>query len=173
MPNEAAITANEIRELLDYDPETGALTWRVARAGAGEAGTPAGQITHKGYLRICVNRKNHYAHRLAWLMATGEWPSGQIDHVNGDRTDNRFENLRVVENRQNCMNRALQSNNTTGAVGVYKIASKTKPWWGCISHGGKRVGLGCYRTFEEAVAARKRAERQFGYHENHGRKVRA
>lgn len=173
MADRADITVQEASQLLAYDPETGIFTWRVNRKAGANAGDRAGGLSRKGYVMICLKRNTYFAHRLAWFYVYGEWPSDQIDHINGVRTDNRIKNLRVVENRQNCMNRALQSNNTTGAVGVYRIASKNKPWWGCISHGGKRVGLGCYRTFEEAVAARKRAEREFGYHENHGRKVRA
>jgi hypothetical protein len=99
-------------------------------------------------------------------MMTGEKPE-QIDHINGDKTDNRWQNLRNVSNRENCKNAAIGTNNTTGALGVWITRNGT--YQADISVDGKKHYLGIYKTLEEAKSARKAAENKYGFHENHGR----
>lgn len=177
---------DELITALEYDPKTGALLYkampresfdsdRIWKAwNARHAGKPAFSSISNGYKYGSVYNHRYLAHRIIYKMVHGEDPGEEIDHINGDRLDNRIENLRLVSCRENSMNRAIQANNTTGAVGVYRNhRSKSRPWYCYINNDGKRVDLGSHRTFDDAVAVRKRAERELGYHENHGRARRA
>lgn len=85
----AILTHARLRELLDYNAETGVFTWRVSRQGHCKAGSAAGARRHDGYIRICVDQRRVWGHRLAWFYVHGEWPSQQIDHINGNPSDNR------------------------------------------------------------------------------------
>lgn len=98
------LTAERLREVLDYEPETGAFIWRISPARCVSAGDMAGCIDHKGYSRIKINGSKYAAHRLAWLYMTEAWPCDQIDHVNTDRADNQWSNLREATNSQNQQN---------------------------------------------------------------------
>lgn len=171
---------------LSYDPKTGILIWKDAGPEFFEtknawaiwnrrfAGTRAGSYHHRsGYRRICLavggKKKRIIAeHRIAWLLAYGEWPRGEVDHINGDRSDNRLCNLREVDPASNMKNKATYSNNTTGACGI-GWHKKNRKWTAYITADGKRKHLGCYGSIEEAVAARKAAEEKYGFHKNHGR----
>lgn len=99
------MTPFELRQLVEYDPETGSLIWKQrdgnARLNSKLAGKPAFAQLSDGYLTGRIKGKNYKAHRIAWAVAYGEWPQGQIDHINGDRSDNRLPNLRVVSNSEN------------------------------------------------------------------------
>jgi hypothetical protein len=110
------------------------------------------------------------AHRVAWALHYGEWPSDQIDHVNGDKTDNRLENLRIVTAQGNAKNRSLRSDNTSGHVGVYWVR-ETKKWSAQIKVDGRQKTIGSFESLEDAVKARKAAEDLNGYHANHGRRL--
>lgn len=160
------VTANLIRSLLDYDPETGAFTRKYKpKKGQWKIGDRVGGIDAHGYVQINIAGRALKGHRLAWLHYFGEWPSGQIDHINHDRADNRIANLRVTDNAGNHKNRPMQRNNKTGCVGV--------SWDRCayvayITVNGVNTKLGRFADLESAVAARKKAERESGFHENHG-----
>lgn len=121
-----------------------------------------------GYHRSTIFNLNVYAHRVAWAMHHGEWPSGCIDHINGVRTDNRIENMRDVERIQNHMNMTRSRRNKSGVTGVFWY-SRAKVWHAYISDNGKRVHLGSFSDKSDAIAARKAAEVKYGYHPNHGR----
>lgn len=144
--------------------ERACSSWNKRLAGK-EAAT---YLDDGGYKQIRIAGKTMLAHRVAWLLATGDWPSEQIDHINGIRSDNRFENLRCVSNSENHKNRKKPMTNTTGVVGVYWFKEKNK-WHAQINVGGKKHNFGFFDDFDAAVAARKRAEEVFGFHENHGR----
>lgn len=150
----------KVRSLLAYNGSDGSFVWRAT-------GKPAGGMHNRGYITIGIDGQKYLAHRLAWLLAFGREPEHTIDHIDGDRTNNRLANLRDVTHRVNSRNLSAFRNNTSGVVGVH-WDSKTKRWKAQISTGPRR-GLGSFVTFEEAVAARLRAEALQGYHINHGR----
>lgn len=117
----ADLTYERAAELLDYDPESGILTW-IAKpsvtAHSVKVGAGAGSLSKDGYLRIRIDGKKYQAHRLAWLLHTGEFPPDQIDHINGIRTDNRIANLRSATSQQNNQNAGKKRSNTSGYKGV-------------------------------------------------------
>ena len=116
-----AVLIDLLNQLFHYDPETGVFTRKVSRGNTKE-GTVVGRPDTKGYLRVCVNGKDYKLHRLAWLMTYGEWPKDQIDHINGDKTDNRINNLRDCSCSDNCSNQhGARRNNKLGLQGVHQI----------------------------------------------------
>ena len=151
------ITAKYLHEQMRYDPETGELWWRVQKHRR-KMDQPAGSVAVNGrYRQISINRRQYLAHRLAWLYVHGEWPNGQIDHINGDRLDNRIANLREADNAQNSQNRPQQSNNKSGFKGVFFNHRHSQPWQAQIMARGQRVQLGYFATAEEAHEAYKEA----------------
>ena len=136
-----------LSDLLDYDPETGALTWKVRRGGI-KAGTTAGRLDVDGYRRVMVNGKDLKAHRLAFLFMTGKWPELPIDHVNGVKDDNRWSNLREVTTQVNLQNRhKSNSTNKSGLLGVFERHGRFRS---SLWVGGKSKHLGTFDTAEEA-----------------------
>ena len=152
-------TPEQLREQIHYEPTSGRLTWKGNKGGA-----EVGCHTNEGYRHFRFGAVTIRSHRAAWAMHYGEWPSGQIDHINGIRDDNRIANLRVVSVKQNCQNRRRNANNSSGQTGVHWDASEGR-WRAKIQ--GKHLGL--YSNFNDAVTARKAAEKECGFHENHGR----
>jgi len=163
------ITADEARELLHYEPETGVFTRRVKTSSRAKAGSAAGTVNGRGYLRIRLTAKQYLAHRLAWLIMTGEFPPEQIDHINGVITDNRWCNLRSVTRQENNRNRAVRRDSASGIMGVRKHRP-TGPWVARITVDGRRINLGYFKDLADAIAARKLAEAKHGYHEKSGRR---
>lgn len=172
------LTAERARALLDYDPETGGFTRKprprsdfnshnaFATWNTQHAWRPATTNTIvNGYLRISIDGHEYRAHRVAWLVVHGYWPK-HIDHIDGDRSNNRIANLRDVTNRENCRNMKIGRRNKTGVLGVYRRGNR---WVASIRSGSKNQHLGYFDTKNDAVHARKAAEREHGYHENHGR----
>lgn len=98
------ITAREARELFNYDPLTGTLTWRSSIARNVPVGTIAGGRHSKGYVKVKIYGRMYFAHRLAWLISYGRFPKNQIDHINRNRADNRLANLRDVTQSENMAN---------------------------------------------------------------------
>lgn len=150
-----------LQELLEYAPETGAFRWRVNRTSV-RAGTVAGRLDSKGYRQISVDGQRYAAHRLAWLYVNGEWPMHEVDHVNGIRDDNRIANLRDVARIINMRNKRRYRNASGLPIG---IQHRGDVWH---SHIGGRY-IGSFVCLGAAVAARRSAEAQLGYHANHGR----
>lgn len=166
----AKLTAEEARRLFRYDPETGELYWRVG-GGRRKVGVPAGCVFKPGanyYRRVSVGHKFYYAHRMAWLVWYGHWPKNEIDHINGDTLDNRIENLRDVDCAENRKNQRISSANTSGALGVRWHGEKGR-WQARMQVCRKEIHLGYFDHLEDAVAARKEADKRYGFHENHGR----
>lgn len=159
-----------LRKLLDYDPETGRLTW-LPREGNPTfntrfAGKPALGADHgNGYLNGALLRHRVYAHRVIWKWVTGEEPD-RIDHLDGDRSRNVWENLRSVTIKQNNINRARSARTKSGVLGVYQNRDR---WCAKVGHGSKMKHLGTFDTIAEAAKARKAADKVLGYHPNHGR----
>lgn len=174
-----------LRSILDYDPESGCLTWkkryphqfedkkRSAESScvlwnARYAGKSALSLkgTH-GYKIGKIHGVNFQLHRVAWVWMTGEVPN-QIDHINGIRSDNRWSNLRDVSLSENNKNRRIQKNNTSGVHGV-SFYQKTGKWVSRIKINRERIHLGYFDSFEEACQKRKEAETFYGFHQNHGK----
>jgi hypothetical protein len=163
------IDAKTLRELLDYDPATGIFRWLMDRDnGKIKAGDIAGSYD-KGYVRIEINGRKYRAHRLAWLYMTGEWPVGEIDHINRIRDDNRWCNLRDTPHAIGMRNRSLYKNNTSRCVGVYRHRSNGR-FYAYITVNGRQIHLGSFPTFEQAVVARFAAEQRYGFSPGHGRR---
>ncbi len=168
------ITPQRLRERLRYDPESGKLFWRDCADmpnnwRARFAGVEAFKsINPHGYRNGTVENNVFLAHRVIWAMIHGEWPDGQVDHIDGNRQNNRLDNLRVVTNQENARNSSLRSDNTSGVMGV-SWHNRDKRWVATIKDGTGKKRLGSYRDFDEAVAARKAAEKDIGFHANHGR----
>jgi hypothetical protein len=153
------LTAERLRELLDYDQETGRLTNKVSRGASAPAGQLAGSKFRypDGYPRVTINGKMYLAHRLAWLYVTGVWPVAQIDHINGVSDDNRFANLREASASENSRNSKLPTSNTSGFKGVCR---HRKGWQATIRIDGRTVYLGMFKTPEAAHAAYCAAARE-------------
>ena len=162
------LTVDLLKHLFDYDKETGNLIWKVSNAHSQKIGDIAGCFDSKiGYIRVGINGKKYYAHRIVFLYHKGYLPK-TIDHINGDKVDNRIENLRAVTASQNQHNRKINSNNTSGYKGVSYNARANK-WCARIRLENKRINLGYYSTPEEADAVvRKAREELHGSFANHG-----
>ena len=152
------LTAERLREVLNYDAETGIFTWLARTRNRVAVGDVAGSPDRYGYLRIKIDGRIHSAHRLAWLYVHGEWPKDQLDHINGIRTDNRITNLREATNAENGHNRRKpHSNNTTGYLGVKRDRGRFQA---LIRLDGKQRYLGLFDTPEAAHAAYLEAKRR-------------
>ena len=151
------LTQTRLKEVLDYNPETGVFTRRLKQSGVSQ-GKTSGSLTNEGYMVTSIDSKLYKCHRLAWLYMTGLWPIGQIDHKNGNRSDNRFDNLRDVAKQQNTENqrKAQRSNKSTSVLGTWKNGSG---FAARISHNNAKVYLGTFATIEEARAAYIAAKR--------------
>lgn len=174
--NFKSIDPNRAHELLSYDPESGALAWKAregnktfnTRFAGKEAGHRHKCTVGKTYIQVRVDDRLHYAHRIAWVMLHG--PIGrteEIDHINGDGTDNRIANLRLVTSSQNKRNQRKLCTNTSGYTGVYYDKRRDR-YYVRANIGDTYVALGYASTAEEGAAIRERYNRENGYHVNHG-----
>lgn len=154
---EAELSANTLRDLYDYDPLTGVFVSKVGRRGIAK-GVPAGHVGSHGYNVIQVMWRPYQAHRLAWLYMTGEWPSHFIDHIDGDRANNAWANLRPATYADNNANSALSRRNTSGQRGVCFVANDGL-WRAQLNRNGKIAYRGWFRSFDEAKAAYLEASR--------------
>lgn len=151
MRKASEFTAEEVSNFISYDPETGKLTAKRKRSSI-LSGSVIGHIDNLGYVRFELFGKKLRGHRVAWLLHTGEWPSDQIDHINGDRSDNRICNLREANNQQNMQNAITQPGKTSKHQGVCWHTQKNK-WQAKIKVSGKRIYLGSFEKEEDAYAA--------------------
>lgn len=167
-----------LSQLLDYDPETGALTWKN-RSKTRENGMTSGHIANiggkscgatmrSGHIIVSLLGKKYLAHRIAWAISHDVQDFDEIDHINGNPSDNRLVNLRCVPHAENQRNLKRRSDNTSGTVGV-GIHKQTGSWRAYIDCSGKRRHLGLFATKDEAVNARLEAQKKLDFHINHGR----
>lgn len=172
------ISAEYARQLLDYDPETGILTWKARtpdmfkdgmrrdaeqecrRWNSKHAGKVAGGLHPRGYLTIAIEGVRYAQHRICWLIETGNWPKDGLDHKNGIRSNNQFKELREATDAQNQQNQKLRIDSTSGFRGVswHKKASK---WTAYIHIDGNKKYLGLYTDKESAYAAYLLAKSKF------------
>jgi hypothetical protein len=154
-----------VKELVEYDKDTGAFTWKTYRGGKAKAGTAAGYMAKNGYLIVCIDHNNCKASRLAWLLVTGQDPGEMdIDHIDGNPSNNAFANLRIATESQNCTNRKRRSDNKSGYKGVYAMGKK---WAAQITANKKMMYLGVYDTPE--LAHQKYLEQAAIFHGEFGR----
>ena len=186
MAKEDLPAPEEIRKLLRYEPDTGKLYWLERTPDTFEDGKQSAEtacrrwntryagkeafatVTGEGYRQGSIFAESYLAHRVIWALQQGEWPTHEIDHINGVKNDNRIENLRAVTKGENSRNLPMRADNSSGVTGVtwHKKALK---WQAQIAVNGRLLHLGRYAEKDDAVAARKAAEAKFGYHVNHGR----
>ena len=159
-PTPLFIDAVRLREVLNYDPDTGVFTWRVSTSNRAPVGSVAGWNTD-GHIGIAIDGVKYKAHRLAWVYMTGEQPQFEIDHINGMRDDNRWTNLRDVPAIFNCQNqrRAQPKNKSCGLLGVCRD-KRTGRWYSQICANNKVHHLGSFPTAEEAHQAYVEAKRK-------------
>lgn len=145
------ITAERLREMLDYDPETGIFTWKVDK-GRIARGSVAGNSWKGRYKRVCIDYQLYWCHALAFLWMTGSIPN-IVDHINKDGNDNRWSNLREADKFQSAQNKSITVRNSSGYIGVYQC-STTGRWVSQIVANGKTEFLGRYDSPERAAKVR-------------------
>lgn len=168
------------RDIFDYEPSTGILTFkhrgreyfdteRGYKIFCGQyAGKIAGHRSSNGYVQVNFNGRKRNAHIIAWWIFYGEKPEGIIDHIDGDGLNNRIDNLRIVSKSGNAKNSRRSISNTSGVTGVSR-SKNGNGWRAYITSNGLTKRLGVYANFDDAVKARKEAEKEYGFHKNHGR----
>jgi hypothetical protein len=163
-------TQERLNELLEYNPCTGELFYKHCRlCGVGKV--PLNKQHSQGYVWGVVDGKSRLAHRLIWIMLHGPIPKGkEIDHIDGNRANNRLKNLRLVTRAENTKNKFMRSNNTSGVTGV-SWNKKDKCWIAYITINKKVTVLGRFKDMYEAERVRREAVLANGYHPNHGRAV--
>lgn len=162
------ITCDDVRQYFDYDPSTGVMkrTCKPDRWGNILPHDYEPSSISSGYRTANFKGKVYKIHRLIWLYVYGNFPENDLDHINGDRLDNRLCNLRSVTRSQNTQNRGVGKNNKTGCIGV-NWESNVGKYRVRISVNGERKCLGFFTDLTEAVKTRKEAEHKYGFHENH------
>ena len=155
--NESLLSLHALKNALDYDPITGLFKWKMHKQKA-RLGKIAGHKESRGYLQIYINKKYYMAHRLAWFYVYGTWPANEIDHFDGNRMNNKIENLRQAQDYEQLQNISIRSDNTSGYIGVKKHGRKKNRWQASIQVLGVRHHLGTFATAEEASEAYKIAK---------------
>ena len=141
------MTQQELKELLHYDQDTGIFTWLISRGNIKNGKKINNSAFY--YTNIKINKKSYRAHRLAWLYVYGFMPTNQIDHINGNKSDNRICNLREVTNQQNQFNSPVRKDNKSGIKGVHWHKKQSK-WVANLHINGKQKQLGSFDNLEEA-----------------------
>ena len=164
-----------LRQLLDYDPLTGVLTWRPRPFpdngwNARYAGKPAGCLHSTGYIKVAIDHTPYWSQRVIWKWVHGTEPR-EVDHDNGVRDDNRLVNLNASSRGGNMRNCKRREDNTSGTTGVH-WCRRSQRWVAEINAGGHRSSHR-FISFNDAVDARKKAEQTLGFNPNHGREATA
>ncbi len=152
-----------IKEVLEYDPDSGFFYWRVSLNARAPVGAIAGTIRPDGYVKIQIDRVPMMAHRIAWFWVYGEIPEYEIDHENRIRYDNRIDNLRPATSKQNKENQSLRVTNTSGHKGVHWDKSREK-WMAFVVHHHKFHNLGRYDDLDHAIQVANDARRELFTH---------
>lgn len=152
------LTQDRLRQVLNYNADTGVFTWRIQLNHRGPVGAVAGLDPAKYRVEIGIDGRRYFAHRLAWLYVHGEWPPGEIDHINRNDRDNRIANLRLADRSLNNFNRGATNPEVHVGVSWFK---QTKRWRARIKVDKKEIALGYFLDMAGAVAARKAAEKKY------------
>jgi hypothetical protein len=145
------------RTLLDYNKESGVFTWKTSRGGLAQKGVKAGSLDTKGYVQIKIDGRLIFAHRLAWFFVNGGFDFGHIDHIDRNPQNNAIANLRPCAHFENHQNTGLRADNTSGVTGV-SFLKKSGKWLAYINLKGKRISVGRFDSFGDAVEARLKAK---------------
>ena len=173
-------TPDMLRQLIDYDPETGLLTWKTRTADVMKpsyvgrwndrwAGKRIATKDRHGYIFFRLDGFRISAHRAAWAISFDKWPDQDVDHINGVRDDNRLSNLRAVSRHENTKNSSIRSDNKSGVTGVSWCRARSM-WTVRIKADGKYKFLGYFDSKEDAIAIRLIAQQKYGFHPNHGKR---
>jgi hypothetical protein len=183
MTDKSIFPAVNLHKILRYDPESGKLYWLFRSQDAFKssenssfkrwntrwAGKEAFTTTDlHGYKTGVIWGRRYMAHRVIMAMLNGEWPPQDVDHINGNRSDNFIKNLRLASRKENSRNAARPSTNTSGHVGV-SWSKKDKRWRAGICVDGREIYLGNFVEISDAIKARLEAEKIYGFHSGHGR----
>jgi hypothetical protein len=166
------ITYEEAKRVFRYDEETGKLYWKIG-GKCRKIGKESGYYTN-GYRQVCFQEKAYQTHRVIWLMVYGEFPSGEkrfIDHLDGDGSNNRLNNLRTVSHAENCRNKKMYLCNKTGENGI-SFDKRSRKWKIGVYINGERKHIGYFATLEDAITARDNAIQEYCpnvYSERHGK----
>jgi len=161
MPVEGKIpfSVDLLNEWISYDPDSGEFTWKKSPNNLVNAGDKAGFYEKRGYRIINLNKKVVKAHRMAWAITYGYFPTLEIDHIDNNPSNNKISNLREVDRSKNQMNARVPKNNSSGHKGVHYCNPKSK-WIASIGHNKKKICIGHFDSFEDALLARKKAEKE-------------
>ena len=162
------ISQDQVKGLFNYNQNTGVLTWKVATSRCIKVGDRAGSVEGDGRVRINIKYNRYRAHRIIFLMFKGYLPEF-IDHIDGDNTNNKIENLRECTKSENSWNAKLAKTNKSGVKGVYQHKT-SRSWIAYISHKGRQMQIGSFKTIDEASkAVRDKRNELHGEFANHGK----
>lgn len=171
--NKLKLSHKELIRWVRYDKHTGKM-YRIRRIHPRtkkeyEIDKEVVSANNRGYRWLNILGEIYLVHRLVFLYMTGSHPKGEVDHINGDRQDNRWCNLRDSNSASNSRNQGVRKDSTSGIRGVTysKLSGK---WVARISNRGVRYSLGYFTDKKDACDARRKAEKEFGYHQNHGKR---
>lgn len=182
MTDRDSVPPELLRQLIRFEPETGKYFWNPRARDMFEREESfktwntryanketLNNVNKKsGYFQVTVSGIRFMAHRVIWAYHHGYWPNDDLDHINGIKTDNRIENLRIVDAVENGRNRRISRNNKSGKSGVHWNNRQSK-WLAIITVNFKKIYLGTFSKIDDAILAREQAEADYGFHENHGK----
>jgi len=186
--HEALISVAQLQQMVRLDADTGRLYWlartselmnefkrnnaRCLKSWNSRCAGKEAFTTNQGmgYFHGAIFDNKFLAHRIVFAIHYGEWPKSEVDHINGDKRDNRPGNLRSVSHRVNMCNQRHRRSNTSGFMGVSLVSSRGN-YEAYIHVQGKKISLGRHKTAEDAGKARQVALKEYGYHQNHGEKA--
>jgi flagellar capping protein FliD len=162
-------TQTRLRELFNYDIDSGLLTWKVRTNNVVKVGDATKSYNNRGYGHTSCDGRRYKTHRLIMKWVYGDFDEQkEVDHINGNPSDNSIENIRLVDRKTQMRNLARHSNNTSGQTGVYWNKHGDK-WQSYITVNKTLKYLGLFTEKADAIKARKEAEKEHGFHPNHGR----
>lgn len=153
------MTPNQVKETWDFNPETGEVRWKIHPSKKIRAGSIAGSDDGRGYWKVRFRKRNYYLHILMWVAVYGRWPTNDIDHVNGTKSDIRIINLREATRAQNVASKPVRRDSLTGRKGV-TLDKRDGYYYPYVDFGGKRRSLGRFTNLDDAHAARLTEEKK-------------